>query len=110
MAESHAAELAELVAATAADLGLEAKVEDGTSLDYSIGETLVVAVAGGTAEFRLRADVAAAAARTRDAGQSPRGPEWVTFSPKTFDRFTTDRIEAWFEFAVRQANGSTPDQ
>ncbi len=108
MAGSHAAELAELIAATAADLGLEAMV-DGASLDYSIGETLVVAVAGGTAEFRLRADVAAAAARTPDAVRSPRGPEWVAFSPTTFDRFTRDRIEAWFEFATRQVEGGTQD-
>ena len=30
------------------------------------------------------------------------GPEWVAFSPTTFDRFTRDRIEAWFEFAAKQ--------
>ena len=101
MAMSRAAELAALVAAAAADLGLEV-VENGAGLAYSIGKTLVVAVAGRTAEFRLRADIAAAAARTPEAGPSPRGPEWVAFSPTTFDRFTRDRIEAWFDFATKQ--------
>ena len=99
---SDATELASLVAAAAAELDLEA-VEDGSGVAYSIGEMLIVAVAGATAEFRLRADVAAAAARTPEAGPSPRGPQWVAFSPTTFDRFTRDRIDAWFEFATKQA-------
>ena len=101
MARSQAEELAALVAAAAADLDVEA-VEDSSGVAYSMGETLVVAVAGVTAEFRLRADVAAAAARTPEASASSRGPEWVAFSPTTFDRFTRDRIEAWFEFAMKQ--------
>jgi hypothetical protein len=74
--------------------------DDGVS--YASGQAIVAVVTGGTAEFRLRADVAAAAARTPDAAPSPRGPEWVAFSPTVFDRFARDRIEAWFEFAVRQ--------
>lgn len=101
MARSHATELAELVAAAAADLEVEAQVE-GDATAYSVGESMTVRVEGGTAEFRLRADVAAAAARTPEAGPSPRGPEWVAFSPTTFDRFTRDRIEAWFDFATKQ--------
>ena len=106
MARSYAAELAEVVAATAADLDVE-PVPEGDATDYSVGQTVVVRVAAGRAEFRLRADVAAAAARTPDASPSPRGPEWVAFSPTTFDRFARDRIDAWFEFAVRQAEGTT---
>jgi hypothetical protein len=105
MAKSRAAELAELVAAAAADLGVGAAPE-GDATAYSVGLTVVVIVVGGTAEFRLRADVAAAAARTPEASPSPRGPEWVAFSPTTFDRFTRDRIGAWFEFAARQADGA----
>lgn len=100
MAKSHAAELAALVAAAAADLGTDG-ARDGDGVAYSVGPTLVVSVVGATAEFRLRTDVAAAAARTPEAGPSPRGPEWVAFSPTTFDRFTRDRIEAWFEFATK---------
>jgi hypothetical protein len=103
MARSHAAELAELVAAVAADLDIEA-VPEGDATAYSVGQRMVVSVVGGTAEFRLRADVAAAAARTPDARLSPRGPEWVSFSPTTFDRFTTDRVAAWLEFAAREAD------
>jgi hypothetical protein len=109
VAGSHAAELAELVAAAAAGLGTEA-VPEGDETTYSVEATPVVRVSGGTAEFRLRADVAAAAARTAEASPSPRGPEWVAFSPTTFDRFTRDRIEAWFEFAVRQVEGATQDR
>lgn len=102
MAKSASDELDALVADAAAAFGAEQMdAEDGVS--YAIGETVVVAVRGTTAEFRLRADVAAAAARTADAAPSARGPEWVAFSPTTFDRFTRDRIEAWLEFAVRQA-------
>ncbi|MET1232600.1 MAG: hypothetical protein ABWY52_07095 [Candidatus Limnocylindrales bacterium] len=90
-----------LVAAAATGHGVAVVPTDG-AVTYQVGEIVVVLVEGGTAEFRLRADIAAAAARTPDAGPSPRGPEWVAFSPKAFDRFTRDRIDAWFEFAVRQ--------
>ncbi len=90
-----------LVAGAAAKLGIEA-APTGDVTAYSVDQALVVSVAGGTADFRLRADVAAAAARTPEASASPRGAEWVAFSPTTFDRFTRDRIEAWFEFAVKQ--------
>ena len=97
-----------LVAEAAASYGAEpvgAKpaAADGSAA-YAIGETVIVAVTGASVEFRLRADVAAAAARTPDAAPSPRGPEWVAFSPTTFDRFTRDRIESWIEFAARQVS------
>jgi hypothetical protein len=100
MATSHAAELADVVAVVATESGLEPS-QDGGGMAYSVGAILVVRVAGETAEFRLRPDVAAAAARTPEAAPSPRGPEWVAFSPTTFDRFARDRITSWFEFAVR---------
>jgi hypothetical protein len=93
-----------VVAAVASTEGVAGVPTDG-GVAYKVGETVVVVVKDGTAEFRLRTDIAAAAARTPDAGPSPRGPEWVAFSPTNFDRFARDRIEAWFEFAVRQVKG-----
>ncbi len=87
----------------AAAIGAE-RSDIGGGVSYSVGKTVIVVVEGTTAAFRLRADVAAAAARTPDAAPSPRGPEWVAFSPTAFDRFTRDRIESWFEFAARQAS------
>ena len=109
MAGSHAPELAELVAAAATgDVDVEAMPE-GDATVYAIGDSMIARVEGRTAEFRLRPAVAAAAARTPEASPSPRGPEWVAFSPTTFDRFTRDRIEAWFEFATRQVHGATQD-
>lgn len=105
MAKPVADALDALVADAAATYSAErVDMEEGVS--YASGQTIVAVVTGGTAEFRLRADVAAAAARTPDAGPSARGPEWVAFSPTVFDRFTRDRIEAWLEFAVRQAGDS----
>ena len=94
MASPRGGELDRLVAAAAAGRGHRWDA-DGEGVAYAVGATVVVSVVGGTAEFRLRADIAAAAARTAEASPSPRGPEWVAFSPTTFDRFTRDRIEAW---------------
>ena len=54
MAKAHAAELAEHVAAAAADLGIEAGAGSRTRATYSIGQTLVVARRRRTAEFRLQ--------------------------------------------------------
>jgi hypothetical protein len=96
--------LGALVADASATYGAE-QVDAGDGVSYASGETIVAVVTGATVEFRLRADVAAAAARTLDAAPSPRGPEWVAFTPTAFDRFARDRIESWFEFAVRQAEG-----
>lgn len=96
-ADQLAAEVAKAAAAWLAE-----RTDGDGGVAYSIDEIVVVVLHEATAEFRLRADVAAAAARTPGATMSSRGPEWVAFSPTTFDRFTRDRIEAWFEFAVRQ--------
>ena len=105
MAKSTSDEFEALVAEAATSLGTERADVDG-GVTYTVGETAVVVVSGATAEFRLRADIAAAAARTPDAAPSQRGPDWVAFSPTTIDRFARDRVSAWFEFAVRQADAS----
>lgn len=103
--ESSGTELRAAVAEAAGALGLDATaVADGVS--YAIGGVVVVVVNGATAEFRLRPDIAAAAARTPDAAASPRGPEWVAFVPRTLDRFARDRMAAWCQFAVRQVRES----
>ena len=100
MTDAHGS-LSEVVAETAAGIGVAAREVEG-GRDYLVGETIVVEVRGEVVSFRLRPDIAVAAARTPDAGPSPRGPEWVAFTPRSLDRFARDRIEAWFEFAVRQ--------
>lgn len=61
------------------------------------------AVAGQVAEFRLQGPVAAAAIRTPDTHPSPRGPEWVTFTPPELDGLALDRAEAWLASAWRNA-------
>jgi hypothetical protein len=96
------ARLAELVAEAAAGLVVDGRSEAGGT-DYAVGEVVIAEVRGATASFRLRPDVAAAAARTPDAAPSSHGPEWVAFTPRALDRFAGDRVASWFEFAVRQA-------
>jgi hypothetical protein len=62
------------------------------------------AVLGPTGiELRLDPAIAAAATRTPDTAPSPRGPEWVRFSPRELDGHAVDRLEAWFELAYRRA-------
>jgi len=104
MAKPAGADLAGLVAEAATALGIEPVDGDG-GMAYRVAGAIVVVVEEGEAEFRLGAEIAAAAARTPHASPSPRGPEWVAFSPATLDRFTRDRVAAWFGFAVREAGG-----
>ena len=104
MATSHAAELAELVAAAAADLDVEAGVTGSGDGVFGRSDD------GRQRRWRDRRVPAPSGrrccgGRTPEASPSPRGPEWVAFSPTTFDRFTRDRIEAWFEFAVGRFGG-----
>ena len=54
-------------------------------------------------ELRLGADIAEAAMRTPNAGPSPRGADWIRFSPPTWDKGATDRLDAWFRVAWRLA-------
>ncbi len=54
-------------------------------------------------EIRLDPPIAAAAARTPDTAPSPRGPEWIRFSPRELDDHAVDRLEAWLELAYRRA-------
>ncbi|MFI5262276.1 MAG: hypothetical protein ACHQZR_06970 [Candidatus Limnocylindrales bacterium] len=61
------------------------------------------AASDASAEVRLRPDIAAAALRTPDVQPSDRGPEWVSFSPGSLDRYALDRLTAWFDFAWRHA-------
>ena len=77
--------------------GTERRPVDGGVEYVRVGSLFVVL--GSEAEFRLGADIAAAALRTPDTHPSSRGPEWVAFGPMTMDRFARDRAAAWFKLA-----------
>jgi len=57
---------------------------------------------GSVASFALDPAVAAAAIRTPDTTDSPRGAGWVDFAPDDLDDHAADRAEAWFESAHRR--------
>jgi hypothetical protein len=57
---------------------------------------------GSVASFALDPAVAAAATRTPDTTDSPRGAGWVDFAPDELDDHAADRAEAWFESAHRR--------
>ena len=57
---------------------------------------------GSVASFSLDPAVAAAAIRTPDTTESPRGAGWVDFAPAELDDHAADRAEAWFESAHRR--------
>ena len=76
---------------------------EGDVIEYRRGARAFAVTSPGSAEFRLRPDVAEAARRTPDVISSERGPEWVRFGPSNLDRFALDRATAWFEFAWRHA-------
>jgi hypothetical protein len=67
------------------------------------GQAFVV-LRGATAEFHLDRTLASAARRTPDTTPSPRGEDWVAFSPVSIDRFAEDRLRAWFGAAHRRAS------
>lgn len=79
------------------------RVERPDGVSYEVAGRPFARLLGARTEFRLRPDIAAAAARTGDSGASPLGPEWVAVSPRTFDQYALDRLQAWFELAHRLA-------
>jgi hypothetical protein len=72
-------------------------------IEYAVGRQPFARLSASRAEFRLRAEIVAAAVRTGDAGPSPSGREWVAFAPRAFDQYALDRAQAWFELGHRLA-------
>jgi hypothetical protein len=100
------ASLAEVLAATAASLGVAGKPDPASgAIEYVRADRLFAAVeaGGASASFRLAPAVAEAAIRTPDTGPSDRGRGWVTLSPRVPDGHAVDRAAAWFESAWRAA-------
>jgi len=98
--------LGETIGSVVAPLaGVESTTEGEGSISWSV-EGVVFAILsadGGAASFRLDPVLAAAARRTPDASDSPRGAEWVAFAPAVVDAHAIDRAGAWAGAAYRRA-------
>jgi hypothetical protein len=97
--------LADLLDQAAARLDGIVRRAAADQVEYVRGSAAFATVSGQTVEFRLHRAIAAAAAGTPDVTGSPRGPDWVAFTPPELDRFASDRAVAWFESAWRRAGG-----
>jgi hypothetical protein len=79
------------------------RTTDGTTTVFArAGRTFASADDAGF-EFLVGGVIAAAALRTPDVIEGPRGPDWVRFSPAELDEPALDRAIAWFEAAWRRA-------
>lgn len=103
--------LGEILGEAAAKLsGVERRDSDGGT-EWATGGKLFATISrppGGTlerAEFRLDPVVLRAALGTPDTARSPRGDDWVAFSPPDLDRLAVDRAIAWLGSAHRRAIG-----
>ena len=95
--------LAEVLAGAAEELpGVSVDI-DGDLTTWSAAGRPFATLVGEWAEFHLTPAVARAALCTPDAAASPRGVDWVSFSPEVFDDPAIDRAEAWFLSAHRVA-------
>jgi hypothetical protein len=74
-----------------------------TGVGYSVRTKAFAHRTGRTASYRLRPEIAAAAARTSGASGSGLGAAWVSFSPALLDQYALDRLQSWFELAHRLA-------
>ncbi|HEX5828536.1 MAG TPA: hypothetical protein VFY23_13510 [Candidatus Limnocylindrales bacterium] len=95
----------ERVEAVIDELGGVERRYEGRTLVFAAGGRAFAARDGDTLEAALDTSVLKAALRTPDAAPSPRGANWVAFSPATVDRYALDRAEAWVRFAHRRATG-----
>jgi hypothetical protein len=100
---SLAHRLAELAAELARSDAAVQSTEAGGTITWSRGDRPFAVGGPLGVEFRLDPAIAAAAARTPDAGPSPRGLEWVRFNPRELDGHAVDRVRAWLELAFRRA-------
>jgi hypothetical protein len=95
--------LQDVLEEAAAELDDVEEVEAAGGVEWRRGGRAFAVAAGEAAEFRLQGAVAAAAVRTPDTHSSPRGPEWVRFTPPELDGLALDRAEAWLASAWRNA-------
>lgn len=100
-------DLRQLLERAASELEDAKPTESRAGLEWSIGGRTFAAVGGNRAEFLLDPMVAAAALRTPDTGPSPRGRDWVAFSPQQLDQHAIDRAAAWLASAWRRADGES---
>jgi hypothetical protein len=95
--------LAELLDDLAGEFADVERRESAGGTEFLVGAHVFARLGGATAEFRLRPEIAAAAARTPDVRASDRGPAWVAFGPRVVDQHAVDRAQAWFELGHRLA-------
>ena len=74
-----------------------------TTSTWSRGGVAFAVLSARGIEIRLEPAIAAAASRTPDTAPSPRGRDWVRFSPRELDAHAIDRLRAWLELAHRLA-------
>jgi hypothetical protein len=78
---------------------------DGESVTYLAGGRPFAVLMPDVLEVALDPAVAKAALRTGDTLSSPRGAGWIAFTPRSIDRFSLDRAEAWLRSAHRRVAG-----
>jgi hypothetical protein len=97
--------LDERVASVIDELGGVERTRVADGVDYAVRGRVFARLADDRLEAALDATVAKAALRTPDTAASPAGAGWITFSPRTVDRYALDRAEAWVRLAHRRAGG-----
>jgi hypothetical protein len=75
----------------------------GPTTSWARGHQVFAVFDGSGVELRLDIPIAAAALKTPDTTVSTRGPDWVSFAPKTLDGHAIDRLTAWFALGYRRA-------
>ena len=68
---------------------------NGVAFAHRTGEEVI--------DLRLGSEIVDAARRTTDTSASPRGEDWIRFSPANWDDHSRDRLGAWFRVAWRLA-------
>jgi hypothetical protein len=96
--------LAEALDAAAAAVPDVSRREVPAGTEWATGQTVFAALAGDTASFRLDPVIGLAALGTPDTARSPRGEDWVDFTPPVLDRIAVDRAAAWFASAWRRVS------
>ncbi len=97
--------LDERVGAVLEELAGVTRRRDGAVVLLAVRERVFAVLGPDLLEVALDPPVAAAALRTPDTRPSPRGADWIAFTPRAADRFALDRAAAWVRLGHRRAAG-----
>ena len=97
------AAIAALITRLTAELGEVTSAPTAAGTEFRRGGQVFAVLHDAQISLRLRPDIAVAALGTPATAPSPRGADWIEFTPAVSNQQDVDRLRAWLTIGWRAA-------